>query len=64
MKRRMSESILDDIPGVSENRKQLLLKHFGSLKRIRNAGAEKIATLEGIGTKLATEIAKFLDETG
>lgn len=60
MKKRIAESILDDCPGVSENRKQLLLKHFGSVERLRKASAEEIAQVEGIGPKMAEEVAKFL----
>ncbi len=64
MKRRVAESILDDCPGVSENRKQLLLRKFGSVRRIRQASAEEIAVVEGIGPKLAEQIVKFLEERG
>ena len=60
MKRRVGESILDDCPGVSENRKQLLLKRFGSLARIRKASVDQIAATEGIGRKLAEQLAAFL----
>ncbi len=60
MKRRVAESILDDCPGVSENRKQLLLRRFGSVERIRRASAEEIAATEGIGTKLAEQVAEYL----
>ena len=35
MKQRVSESLLDDCPGVSENRKKLLLRHFGSIDKLR-----------------------------
>jgi excinuclease ABC subunit C len=60
MKRRVAESLLDDCPGVSANRKQALLKKFGSVARIRRAGVEQIAATEGIGRKLAGQIAAFL----
>jgi excinuclease ABC subunit C len=60
MKRRVGESILDDCPGVSENRKQLLLKAFGSLERLRRATAEQMAEVEGIGQKLAEDVHRFL----
>jgi len=62
MKRRIAESILDDCPGVSENRKQALLRKFGSVARIRRADVTEIGATEGIGEKLAEQIAKFLDE--
>jgi excinuclease ABC subunit C len=60
MKRRVGESILDDCPGVSENRKQLLLKAFGSLERLRRATPEQMAEVEGIGQKLAEDVHRFL----
>ncbi len=60
MKRRIGESILDDCPGVSENRKQILLKAFGSVERLRKASAERIAAVEGIGVKLAEDVHRFL----
>lgn len=60
MKRRIAESILDDCPGVSENRKQLLLKKFGSVARLRKASVDEIAATEGIGRKLAEQVAEFL----
>jgi excinuclease ABC subunit C len=62
MKRRIAESILDDCPGVSEHRKQLLLRAFGSIQRMRKASAEEIAAVSGIGPKLASQVALFLEE--
>ena len=60
MKKRVEESILDDCPGVSQNRKSLLLRRFGSVNRLRKAGVEEIASTEGIGRKLAEEVYRFL----
>lgn len=60
MKRRVEESILDDCPGVSQARKQRLLKKFGSVSRLRKADAEKIAEVDGINARLAEEIVHFL----
>jgi excinuclease ABC subunit C len=60
MKKRVGESILDDCPGVSQHRKNLLLRKFGSVKRLRKATAEQIAATEGIGRKLAEEVHQFL----
>jgi len=60
MKKRIEESILDDCPGVSQNRKNLLLRRFGSVNRLRKAGVEEIAATEGIGRKLAEEVHRFL----
>jgi len=60
MKKRIGESILDDCPGVSQNRKNLLLRQFGSVQRLRKASAEEIASTEGIGQRLAEEVHRFL----
>jgi excinuclease ABC subunit C len=60
MKRRVNESILDDCPGVSENRKQILLRAFGSVERLRKASIEQIAAVEGISAKLAEDVHRFL----
>ncbi len=60
MKKRVGESILDDCPGVSQNRKNLLLRRFGSVNRLRKATVEEIAATEGIGPKLAEEVHRFL----
>jgi excinuclease ABC subunit C len=60
MKKRIGESILDDCPGVSQNRKNLLLRKFGSVKRLRKATVEEIASTEGIGRKLAEDLHRFL----
>src|SRR5207253_1482282 len=60
MKKRVEESILDDCPGVSQNRKNLLLNRFGSVSRLRKASVEEIASTEGIGRKLAEEVYRFL----
>jgi excinuclease ABC subunit C len=60
MKKRVGESILDDCPGVSQNRKNLLLRRFGSVNRLRKATVDEIASTEGIGRKLAEEVHQFL----
>jgi excinuclease ABC subunit C len=60
MKKRIGESILDDCPGVSQNRKNLLLRKFGSVNRLRKATVEQIAATEGIGPKLAQDVHRFL----
>jgi len=62
MKKRIGESILDDCPGVSQNRKNLLLRAFGSVNRLRKATVEQIAVTEGIGPKLAEDVHRFLQQ--
>src|SRR5947207_1550864 len=60
MKKRVEESILDDCTGVSQNRKTLLLRRFGSVSRLRKASVDEIAATEGIGPKLAQDVHRFL----
>jgi len=60
MKKRVEESVLDDCPGVSQNRKSLLLRRFGSVNRLRKATVDEIAATEGIGRKLAEDVHLFL----
>ena len=60
MKRRIAESLLDNCPGISQHRKSLLLQRFGSVARLRRATAEQIASVEGIGPRLAEGVVKYL----
>src|ERR1700720_3471944 len=61
LKKRIDESILDDCQGVSQNRKNILLRKFGSVNRLRKATVEQIAATEGIGPKLAQDVHRFLE---
>lgn len=54
-------SILDDIPGVGKSRKQKLLKHFGSFKKIQEASVEDLLEAEGINQKVAESIYEYLN---
>ncbi|MEO3946892.1 excinuclease ABC subunit UvrC [Gorillibacterium sp. CAU 1737] len=55
----MVVSQLDSIPGIGEKRRKQLLKHFGSLKKIREAAVDDFRPL-GIGDKLASTILRHL----
>jgi excinuclease ABC subunit C len=48
--------MLDDIPGLGEKRVRTLLRHFGSIKRVKAATLEEIADVTGIGRGLAAQI--------
>ncbi|MBD8869365.1 excinuclease ABC subunit UvrC [Nocardioides donggukensis] len=52
----MVESVLDDVPGLGEVRRRTLIKHFGSLRKLRAATVEEIATVPGIGPTTASAI--------
>ena len=57
----MVESVLDQVPGLGEVRRKLLLNHFGSLKKLRAATVEEIAAVPGFGTKTAISIKQALE---
>ena len=58
--KRTLTSELDDIPGVGPSRRKALLKHFGSVKRVREAAVEDVAQVNGVSLKLATAICEGL----
>jgi excinuclease ABC subunit C len=62
MKRRIAESILDECPGISTQRRNLLLQRFGSVARLKRTSVEQIASVEGISARLAVQIVQFLKE--
>ena len=59
--KRIQASMLDDIPGVGENRKRQLLRAFGSLAQLRRAdAAEIVRRVPGIGKSVAEKIVKHI----
>ncbi|GAA2684350.1 excinuclease ABC subunit UvrC [Streptomyces aculeolatus] len=56
----MKAGPLDDVPGLGESRRRALLKHFGSVKRLRAATIDQICEVPGIGRKTAENIAATL----
>ncbi|MEE9367432.1 MAG: excinuclease ABC subunit UvrC [Pontiella sp.] len=63
-RQRIMESRLDEIPGIGTSKKELLLKHFGSITRLGRATVEQIAEAPGIGIKTAELIRSELDKKG
>jgi excinuclease ABC subunit C len=59
--RKISESVLDEFPGIGDARKTALLKRFGSIQRLRLASVEQIAEVPGFGSKSARDLRIFLD---
>ena len=53
-------SLLEEIPGVGEKRRQALLRHFGSLKAIQKAGIEEIRKVGGLPSHAAAAVHDFL----
>ena len=56
----MTASALDGIPGLGEARRKALLRHFGSVKKLRAATVEELQSVSGIGPALAATIAAEL----
>ncbi|WP_222315235.1 excinuclease ABC subunit UvrC [Streptomyces cavourensis] len=58
--KRIRSSPLDDVAGLGETRKQALIKHFGSVKKLRQATIEEICQVPGIGRRTAESVAAAL----
>jgi excinuclease ABC subunit C len=56
----MTASALDQIPGLGDTRRKALLRHFGSVKKVRAASEDQIREVPGIGPALAATIAQTL----
>ena len=57
----MVDSILDDVPGLGPVKKKAVLAHFGSLKKVTEAGVAELAQVPGIGPVQAQQIWEFLN---
>lgn len=53
---RIRESVLDEIDGIGDAKKKMLLEHFGSITRLKKATVDQIAAAPGIGPKTAALI--------
>ncbi|MFP8884767.1 excinuclease ABC subunit UvrC [Streptomyces mangrovi] len=58
--RALKASPLDAVHGLGESRKQALVKHFGSVRRLRAATVEQICEVPGVGRKTAEAVAAAL----
>lgn len=58
--RRMKASVLRQVPGIGKKRQEALLRHFGSLKRIRKASIDELAAVPGMNRRVAEDLNKFL----
>ncbi len=58
--KKISESVLDEFPGIGDRRKAALLKKFGSVQRLKMATLEQLAEVPGFGGKAAEELKAFL----
>ena len=55
-------SALDDIPGIGAKRRRELLRHFGSLRAIREADVEQLAQVPGMSRRAAEAVRRFFDQ--
>lgn len=58
--KRLKAGPLDEVPGLGESRKLALIKHFGSVKKLRQATIDQICEVPGIGRKTAETVAVAL----
>ncbi|MEV6974624.1 excinuclease ABC subunit UvrC [Kitasatospora sp. NPDC093806] len=58
--KRLTAGELDSVPGLGETRRQALLKHFGSLKKLRAATVDELCAVPGIGRRTAETVAAAL----
>jgi excinuclease ABC subunit C len=56
----MTRSALEKIPGLGATRRAALLRHFGSVKRLRAAGVDEVAAVPGIGKHTAEVVVAAL----
>ena len=56
----MLESALDGVPGLGDTRRKALLRHFGSLKRLRAASVEEVMEVPGVGRRTAEAVVTAL----
>src|SRR3954466_10388272 len=62
--RAMTESVLDDLPGVGPSRKRAILQHFGSPDAFLAATREELEAVPGLPGKVARELYASLHKTG
>ena len=62
--RAMTESIMDDLPGIGPARKRVLLKHFGSPDAVLDASREELERVPGFPQKVARDLYAHLNKTG
>jgi excinuclease ABC subunit C len=55
-------SLLDEIPGVGPGRRRALLRHFGSLAKVRAAGVDELTAAPGVTRPVAETVHRFLSE--
>ena len=60
MRKTSIKSSLDDLSGIGNVRKKMLLRYFGSLEQIKRASIDDLSEVSGIGKSTAESIYKEL----
>jgi excinuclease ABC subunit C len=60
----MTESIMDDLPGIGPSRKRALLRHFGSPEAVLGATREQLEAVPGVPAKVGRDLYHHLNKTG
>jgi excinuclease ABC subunit C len=60
----MTESIMDDLPGIGPSRKRALLRHFGSPEAVMGATREQLEGVPGLPAKVGRDLYHHLNRTG
>ena len=60
----MTESIMDELPGIGPNRKRALLRHFGSPEAVLGATREQLEAVPGMPAKVGRDLYYHLNRTG
>ncbi|GAB3554853.1 excinuclease ABC subunit UvrC [Arthrobacter tumbae] len=56
----MTVSVLDEVPGLGPAKRSALLKHFGSVRKLKAASVEELQAVQGVGPALAATIRRHL----
>ena len=60
----MTASVLDEVPGVGPKRRKILIRSFGSVKRLKDATVEEVAAVKGITRRNAEDVWSALHTAG
>ncbi len=60
--KKLTKSILDDVPGIGPKRKLALISKFKDIDKIRSASIDEIMEVDGINKKIAEDIVNILEK--
>lgn len=58
--KKLSGSVLDELPGIGDKRKMMLLRRYGSVEELKSASLAELKDIPGLGSRLAEELYDFL----